>query len=132
MRESKALLVASVTLAPLHTPQCSRLELAESSPLALSLDCAAAPTPRPHAVARRYSEPFFALIIRESEGHRNYVRKAVNWALRQIGKRNRALNERAITVARTLAESENKTSRWIGSDALRELTSKVVRTRLKG
>jgi 3-methyladenine DNA glycosylase AlkD len=77
-------------------------------------------------------EPFFALIVRESEDHRNYVRKAVNWALRQIGKRNRALNERAITVARTLAESENKTARWIGLDALRELTSKAVSTRLKG
>jgi 3-methyladenine DNA glycosylase AlkD len=46
-------------------------------------------------------EPFFALITRESRDRRNYVRKAVNWALRQIGKRNRALNECAVAVART-------------------------------
>jgi 3-methyladenine DNA glycosylase AlkD len=76
-------------------------------------------------------EPLFALITRESGDQRNYVRKAVNWALRQIGKRNRVLNERAVAVARTLAESENKTARWIGSDALRELTSEAVLARLK-
>jgi 3-methyladenine DNA glycosylase AlkD len=45
-------------------------------------------------------EPFFAFIMRESGVWRNYVRKAVNWALRQIGKRNYALNERAVAVAR--------------------------------
>jgi 3-methyladenine DNA glycosylase AlkD len=76
-------------------------------------------------------EPFFDLITRESGDRRNYVRKAVNWALRQIGKRNRALNERAVAVARTLVESEDKTARWIGSDALRELTSEAVLARLK-
>jgi 3-methyladenine DNA glycosylase AlkD len=76
-------------------------------------------------------EPFFTLITRESTDRRNYVRKAVNWALRQIGKRNRALNERAVVVARTLVESEDKTARWIGSDALRELTSEAVLARLK-
>jgi 3-methyladenine DNA glycosylase AlkD len=76
-------------------------------------------------------ESFFALITRESTDRRNYVRKAVNWALRQLGKRNRALNERAVAVARTLVESEDKTARWIGSDALRELTSAGVLARLK-
>jgi 3-methyladenine DNA glycosylase AlkD len=76
-------------------------------------------------------EPFFALITRESTDRRNYVRKAVNWALRQIGKRNRTLNERAIAVARALVESEDKTARWIGSDALRELTSSSALARLK-
>ena len=76
-------------------------------------------------------EPLFALITRESGDQRNYVCKAVNWALRQIGKRNRALNERAVAVARTLVESEDKTARWIGSDALRELTSEAVLARLK-
>jgi len=74
-------------------------------------------------------EPFFALITRESGDRRNLVRKAVNWALRQIGKR--MLNERAIVVARTLTESEDKAARWIGSDALRELTSEAVLARLK-
>jgi 3-methyladenine DNA glycosylase AlkD len=76
-------------------------------------------------------ELFFDLITRESTDRRNYVRKAVNWALRQIGKRNRILNERAGAVARTLVESEDKTARWIGSDALRELTSEAVLARLK-
>jgi 3-methyladenine DNA glycosylase AlkD len=76
-------------------------------------------------------EPFFALIMREASDRRNYVRKAVNWALRQIGKRNAALNERAITVARIVVDSEEKSARWVGSDALRELTSDAVRARLK-
>jgi 3-methyladenine DNA glycosylase AlkD len=76
-------------------------------------------------------EPFFTLITHESADQRNYVRMAVNWALRQIGKRNRALNERAVAVARTLVESEDKTARWIGSDALRELTSEAILARLK-
>lgn len=76
-------------------------------------------------------EPFFDLITRESGDRRNYVRKAVNWALRQIGKRNHDLNERAVAVVRTLVESEDKTARWIGSDALRELTSEAVLARLK-
>jgi 3-methyladenine DNA glycosylase AlkD len=76
-------------------------------------------------------EPFFALITRESGDRRNYVRKAVNWALRQIGKRNHALNERAVAVARTLIESEDSSAHWIGSDALRELTSEAVLARLK-
>jgi 3-methyladenine DNA glycosylase AlkD len=75
-------------------------------------------------------EPLFALITRKAGDRRNYVRKAVNWALRQIGKRDRALNERAVAVARTLAEAEDKAARWIGSDALRELTGEAVRARL--
>jgi 3-methyladenine DNA glycosylase AlkD len=75
--------------------------------------------------------PFFAIIMREAGDRRNYVCKAVNWALRQIGKRNRALNQRAVTVARALAESEDKVARWVGADALRELTSAVTISRLR-
>ncbi len=67
-------------------------------------------------------EPFFPLIVRESVDGRNYVRKAVNWALRTIGKRNKALNARAIAIARQIAEIDSTTARWIASDALRELT----------
>ncbi len=67
-------------------------------------------------------EPFFPLIVRESMDGRNFVRKAVNWALRTIGKRNKALNARAIAIARQIAEIDSKTARWIASDALRELT----------
>jgi 3-methyladenine DNA glycosylase AlkD len=70
------------------------------------------------------------IIERASDDDRNFVRKAVNWALRQIGKRNQSLNGASIAVARRLAEAEDRTARWIGKDALRELTSEAVKTRL--
>jgi 3-methyladenine DNA glycosylase AlkD len=57
-------------------------------------------------------------MVRESEDPRNYVKKAVNWALRQIGKRNKALNGKAIKTAHELIGSNSKTARWIASDAL--------------
>jgi 3-methyladenine DNA glycosylase AlkD len=76
-------------------------------------------------------DPFFAVIAREAGDRRNFVRTAVNWALRQIGKRNRALNERAIAVARSMTESENKTACLFESDALRELTGEAILARLK-
>lgn len=71
------------------------------------------------------------LIERESGDERHFVKKATNMALRAIGKRNRSLNSAAVGVARRLAESQDATARWIGKDALRELTSPAVRTRLK-
>jgi 3-methyladenine DNA glycosylase AlkD len=52
-------------------------------------------------------------------------------ALRAIGKRNRALNAAAVVVARRLAESKDATARWVGADALRELTSPAVRARVR-
>ncbi len=61
---------------------------------------------------------------------RNFVKKAVNMALRATGKRNLALNTAAVKVARRLAESSDATSRWVGKDALRELTSASVTRRL--
>lgn len=61
---------------------------------------------------------------------RNFVKKAVNMALRATGKRNPALNLAAVKVARRLAESPDATSRWVGKDALRELTSAGVIGRL--
>lgn len=72
-----------------------------------------------------------ALIEREASDERNFVKKAVNMALRAIGKRNRALNFAAVAVARRLAASEDATARWAGKDALRELTSLGVTKRLK-
>jgi len=66
-------------------------------------------------------EKFLPIIIREANDDRNFVRKAVNWALRQIGKRNNRLNVKALTVARELSESDSKSARWIGKNALREL-----------
>lgn len=72
-----------------------------------------------------------ALIEREASDERNFVKKAVNMALRAIGKRNRALNTAAVAVARRLADSKDATAKWVGRDALRELTSAAVTKRLK-
>jgi 3-methyladenine DNA glycosylase AlkD len=69
--------------------------------------------------------------IRKHAGdERNFVKKAVNWALRNIGKRNQVLNARAIDVARSLAQRDSAAARWIGRDALRELTCEKVQKRL--
>lgn len=72
-----------------------------------------------------------ALIEHEAGDDRNFVKKAVNMALRAVGKRNRALNAAAVTVARRLAGSSDATAQWIGKDALRELLSAAVAKRLK-
>jgi 3-methyladenine DNA glycosylase AlkD len=76
-------------------------------------------------------EGFFPAIIRESMDGRNYVRKSVNWALRNIGKRNRSLNQRAIETAEEITRIDSKTARWIAGGALKELTSLGVQRRLK-
>jgi 3-methyladenine DNA glycosylase AlkD len=74
---------------------------------------------------------FLSRIERGAADDRNFVRKAVNWALRQIGKRNARLRQKAIETALELQQMESKSARWIGSDALRELTSDAVRDRVK-
>ncbi|MGR9463651.1 DNA alkylation repair protein [Rhizobium leguminosarum] len=61
---------------------------------------------------------------------RNFVRKAVNWALRSIGKRNLTCHAPALTLAKALAESPDKTARWIGKDAVRELAGEKLLARL--
>lgn len=61
------------------------------------------------------------LIERESCDERNFVKKAVNWALRGIGKRNATLKAASVVLSRTLADSDDRTARWIGKDALRAL-----------
>jgi 3-methyladenine DNA glycosylase AlkD len=71
-----------------------------------------------------------ALIEREANDERNFVKKAVNMALRAIGKRNRPLHGAAIVVARRLAASTHATAQWIGRDALRELTRPAQKKRL--
>jgi 3-methyladenine DNA glycosylase AlkD len=73
---------------------------------------------------------FLPVIEREAGDKRNFVRKAVNWALRTIGKRNAALNEAAVALGRKLLDSGDRNARWVASDALRELTSDAVRGRL--
>ena len=76
-------------------------------------------------------EPFFPLIKREAGDNRNFVKKAVNWALRQIGKRNRNLNRKAIQTGEDIQRMDSKSARWIAADALRELTSPAVQQRLR-
>jgi len=73
---------------------------------------------------------FLPIIKRESGDERNYVKKAVNWALRNIGKRNLNLNQAAIKTAREIEKKDTKPARWIARDALRELTSDAVQKRL--
>ncbi len=75
-------------------------------------------------------EPLFAVIKSAANDERNYVKKAVNWALRNIGKRNQALNRRAIEVAREMQKMDSRAARWIASDALRELNSGAIQKRL--
>jgi 3-methyladenine DNA glycosylase AlkD len=74
---------------------------------------------------------FFPAIKRGALDERNFVKKAVNWALRQIGKRNSSLNKKSIKLAREIQKLDSKSARWIAADALRELTSRSVRNRLK-
>jgi len=74
---------------------------------------------------------FFRAIRRESIDERNFVRKAVNWALRGIGKRNKNLNKLAIKAAKEIEKINSKSAKWIAKDALRELQSQAVKKRLK-
>lgn len=74
---------------------------------------------------------FLPIIKQEATDVRGYVKKAVNWALRQIGKRSRALNEVAIKTARDIQRIDSTSARWIASDAIRELASEAVQKRLK-
>lgn len=73
----------------------------------------------------------FPVIIRGARDERHFVKKAVNWALRNIGKRNLNLNEAAINTAKEIQRLNSKAARWVASDALRELESKAVQIRLK-
>ena len=76
-------------------------------------------------------EEFLPVIMAQAADERNFVRKAVNWALRQIGKRNLSLNAKAIDTARQILDSGGRPARWVASDALRELTSEKIQSRLR-
>ncbi len=76
-------------------------------------------------------EKYFPIIKKEATDERNFVRKAVNWALRQIGKRNLVLNKKAIKVAKEIKKIDSKAARWIANDAIRELESDAVQKRLR-
>jgi 3-methyladenine DNA glycosylase AlkD len=71
------------------------------------------------------------LIEQHAGDERNYVRKAVNWALRQIGKRSLTLHQPALELAERLAARDDKSARWIGRDASRELTDPIQLERLR-
>jgi 3-methyladenine DNA glycosylase AlkD len=74
---------------------------------------------------------YFPVIKNGSTDDRNFVKKAVNWALRNIGKRNIELNQAALQVAREIQAIDSKSSRWIASNAIRELESDKVQERLR-
>jgi 3-methyladenine DNA glycosylase AlkD len=79
----------------------------------------------------REFEKFFFLIKKEAMDERNFVKKAVNWALRQIGKRSAYLNRVAIKTAQMIQKKNSKAARWVAADALRKLTSEAVQKRLR-
>jgi len=74
---------------------------------------------------------FLRAVEREAADDRNFVKKAVNWALRQIGKRSAGLNAAAVALSVRLKSGESRAARWIGADAYRELTSDKVRARFE-
>jgi 3-methyladenine DNA glycosylase AlkD len=73
---------------------------------------------------------FLPLLKKYAADERNFVKKAVNWALRQIGKRNLNLNEMAVKTAGEIKQIDSKSARWIASDAIRELRSDAVQRKL--
>jgi 3-methyladenine DNA glycosylase AlkD len=73
---------------------------------------------------------FLSIIERDSIDERNFVKKAANWALRQIGKRNQELHKAAIETAKSVQKKNSRAAKWIASDALRELTSVKVKEKL--
>lgn len=80
-------------------------------------------------------ESFLPLILKECVDERNFVKKSVNWALRQIGKRNPRLRNKAVQTAKSILHKPSKSARWIASDAMRELvrfTRRPATTRSKG
>ena len=71
------------------------------------------------------------VLRREATDERNFVKKAVNWALRNIGKRNQVLNSAALQAAKEIQQLNSKTARWIAANAIRELESQAVQKRLR-
>jgi 3-methyladenine DNA glycosylase AlkD len=71
------------------------------------------------------------VIMRGATDERNFVKKAVNWALRNIGKRNIKLNEAAINTAKEIKRLDSKAAHWIAADAIRELESDAIQSKLR-
>ena len=89
------------------------------------------------SVVHRKKEPddtflaFLPLIETHASDERNFVKKGVNWALRSIGKRNAKLNAEALALSERLAATDDRTARWIGKDAIRDLTGPKTLARLE-
>jgi len=82
-------------------------------------------------VADKNFAAFFPIIARHASDERNYVKKAVSWALRNLGKRNSVLHRKAIQTAKEISKQDSKAAKWIANDALRELQSEKIRARLE-
>lgn len=74
-------------------------------------------------------EKYFPIIIRESYDERNNVKKAISWALRHIGKKNKDLNKKALLVAEEIQQFDSKAAKWIAKDVIRELKSEKIQRR---
>lgn len=89
------------------------------------------------SVVHRKKEPaatflhFLTLVEKHARDERNFVRKALSWALRSIGKRSFALNEAALALAGKLATSNDRTERWLGKEATKELAAVGLRKKLQ-
>lgn len=78
-----------------------------------------------HAPDAEYLQ-FFPLLEKGASDERNFVKKAVNWALRQIGKRNKTLNKEVLIICEQIARQNSKSAKWITADALRELQNEKI------
>lgn len=75
---------------------------------------------------------FFSILEAKASDERNFIKKAVNWSLRQIGKRNLFLNKLAIEAAERIKLQNTKSARWVAADALRELKDEKIQLKLAG
>ena len=82
------------------------------------------------AADQRFTD-LFPILMKGADDDRNYVKKAVSWAIRNIGKRNPKLNRAAVKLAKDIQRMDSKASRWVAADAIRELQSDAVRRRFK-
>ena len=73
----------------------------------------------------------FPILMKGADDDRNYVKKAVSWAIRNIGKRNHKLNRAAVKLAKDIQRMDSKAARWVAADALRELQSEAIQRRLR-
>ncbi|MGM0568847.1 MAG: DNA alkylation repair protein, partial [Elusimicrobiota bacterium] len=81
--------------------------------------------------ADKYFTAYFPLIKKEARDSRKYVKKAVSWALRNIAKRNKDLKRKGLKMAKSLKDQQNRSSQWISSEVIKELTSEKIQKRFE-